>query len=80
MYLLIGPRERLRYVGSFYAFSIWIGLGVLGIFNYLKTKLDKRVAAIIASVFCLIAAPALMASENWDDHDRSGRTIAIDVN
>ena len=74
------PRERdYAYVGSFYAFSIWVGLGVLGIFDYLKTKLNKRISAIIASVFCFIAAPALMASENWDDHDRSGRTIAIDV-
>tara|TARA_B100000683_G_scaffold266900_1_gene299838 strand:+ start:115 stop:3063 length:2949 start_codon:yes stop_codon:yes gene_type:complete len=74
------PRERdYAYVGSFYAFSIWVGLGVLGIFDYLKTKLNKRISAIIASIICLIAAPALMASENWDDHDRSGRTIAIDV-
>ena len=74
------PRERdYAYVGSFYAFAIWIGLGVLGIFEYLKNKLEKKNSAIIASVICLIAAPALMATENWDDHNRSGRTIAIDI-
>ena len=74
------PRERdYAYVGSFYAFAIWIGLGVLGIFDYFKNKLDKRSSAIISTVICLIAAPVLMASENWDDHDRSGRTITIDV-
>lgn len=74
------PRERdYAYVGSFYAFAIWIGLGVLGIFDFLKDKLNKQTSAIIASCVCLIAAPTLMASENWDDHNRSGRTIAIDV-
>ena len=74
------PRERdYAYVGSFYAFAIWIGLGVLGIFDFLKEKLNKQTAAILATSLCLIAAPVLMASENWDDHDRSGRTIAIDV-
>lgn len=74
------PRERdYAYVGSFYAFAIWIGLGVLGVFDFLKDKLNKQTSAILASGACLIAAPTLMASENWDDHNRSGRTIAIDV-
>ena len=74
------PRERdYAYVGSFYAFAIWIGLGVLGVFDFLKNKLNKQTSAIIASCVCLIAAPTLMASENWDDHNRSGRSIAIDV-
>ena len=51
------PRERdYAYVGSFYAFAIWIGLGVIGIFDYLKNKLEKKSSAKITSVICLIAA------------------------
>ena len=74
------PRERdYAYVGSFYAFAIWIGIGVLGIVNTLQKKFDKKTSAILATVVCFIAAPLLMASENWDDHDRTGRTITIDV-
>ena len=74
------PRERdYAYVGSFYAFSIWIGIGVLGIFDFLKEKINKQTAAILSTSVCLIAAPVLMASENWDDHTREGRTITIDV-
>ena len=74
------PRERdYAYVGSFYAFSIWIGIGVLGIFDFLKEKINKQTAAILSTAVCLIAAPILMASENWDDHTREGRTITIDV-
>ena len=74
------PRERdYAYVGSFYAFSIWIGLGVLGVFHFLKEQMNKETAAILSTTICLIAAPMLMASENWDDHTREGRTITIDV-
>ncbi len=74
------PRERdYAYVGSFYAFSIWIGIGVLGIFDFLKEKINKQTAASLSTAVCLIAAPVLMASENWDDHTREGRTITIDV-
>jgi len=74
------PRERdYAYVGSFYAFAIWIGIGVLGIFDFLKNKLNKNTAAIVATVACFAAAPLLMASENWDDHNRNDRTITIDV-
>ncbi|MBT5354179.1 MAG: DUF2723 domain-containing protein, partial [Flavobacteriales bacterium] len=74
------PRERdYAYVGSFYAFAIWIGLGVLGIFDYLKQKISAKTSAILATSVCLLAVPVLMASENWDDHDRTGRTIALDV-
>ena len=74
------PRERdYAYVGSFYAFAIWIGLGVLAIFDYLKQKISAKTSAILATSVCLLAVPVLMASENWDDHDRTGRTIALDV-
>ena len=74
------PRERdYAYVGSFYAFSIWIGLGVLGIFDLLKKRIPGRTAAAMSTLVCLIAVPVLMASENWNDHNRTGRSIALDV-
>ncbi|MCF8453836.1 MAG: DUF2723 domain-containing protein, partial [Pedobacter sp.] len=72
------PRERdYAYAGSFYAFSIWIGLGVLGVIRFFEKYLPKTVVAILASVVCL-GVPVLMASENWDDHDRSNRFAARD--
>ena len=74
------PRERdYAYVGSFYAFAVWIGLGVLGIIEYLKQKFSAKTSTILATSVCFLAVPVLMASENWDDHDRTGRTIALDV-
>ncbi|HAF30487.1 MAG TPA: DUF2723 domain-containing protein [Bacteroidales bacterium] len=73
------PRERdYAYAGSFYAFSIWIGLGVLGIYKFLNKKLPAIASAGIATTICLIAVPTIMATENWDDHDRSNRYIARD--
>ncbi len=73
------PRERdYAYAGSFYAFAIWIGLGVMGISNLLSKKLPKVVGASLATVICLALVPGIMASENWDDHDRSDRYIARD--
>ena len=73
------PRERdYAYVGSFYAFAIWIGLGVLGIYDFLSNKLDKTVSASLATIIALII-PTLMAANNWDDHDRSGRFTALEV-
>ncbi|MFV0391520.1 MAG: DUF2723 domain-containing protein [Paludibacteraceae bacterium] len=72
------PRERdYAYAGSFYAFSIWVGLGVLGVAKLLEKFLSKNIAATIAAVACL-GVPALMGAQNWDDHDRSGRTTARD--
>ena len=74
------PRERdYAYVGSFYFYSVWIGLGVLGIFELLSKLTGEKVAAPVAGLLCFLAVPALMASENWDDHDRSGRYLARDV-
>lgn len=67
------PRERdYAYAGSFYAFSIWIGLGVMWIYDLLKRVIKPEVAATIAGVTTL-AIPIQMASQNWHDHDRSGR-------
>lgn len=72
------PRERdYAYAGSFYAFSIWIGLGVLGIIKAIDKYIPKAVAASVVTIFAL-GVPALMATENWDDHDRSNRYVARD--
>jgi|TARA_B110000240_G_scaffold30010_1_gene31835 hypothetical protein len=74
------PRERdYAYVGSFYAFSIWIGLGMLGIYDFLKKNINPRLSLISATIISLLMAPALMASENWNDHDRSDRYTALEV-
>lgn len=75
------PRERdYAYVGSFYAFAIWIGIGVLYIKDLLAGFVKNRMAAIgIASAICLLAVPVLMASQEWDDHDRSKKTLARDL-
>ncbi len=73
------PRERdYAYAASFYAFSIWIGFAVLALFEAFKALKNRSVAAVVATVISLFAAPVLMASQNWDDHDRSGRYTAID--
>lgn len=75
------PRERdYAYAGSFYAFAIWIGLGVLGVVEALRRLLrNPLVATAVATIVCLLAVPTLMAQQNWDDHDRSGCTIARDM-
>ena len=73
------PRERdYAYVGSFYAFSIWIGMGVLAIYDFLSKRMSSKSSAGLATVIALIV-PTLMAAENWDDHDRSGRFTALEV-
>ena len=75
------PRERdYVYAGSFYAFCIWIGLGVLAIRDIMGYVLgrDTKLTATLATVIAL-GVPALLAAENWDDHDRSGRTMARDI-
>jgi hypothetical protein len=72
------PRERdYAYAGSFYAFCIWIGLGVPALIKGLRKVLPSTPAALIGSLLCL-CIPALMASENWDDHNRSDRYTARD--
>ena len=71
------PRERdYSLVGSFYIFAIWIGLGVLALFEEFKKWITPRIWAPAITVICLLAVPVLMASQNWDDHDRSGRYTA----
>lgn len=74
------PRERdYAYAGSFYAFSIWIGIGVAGIFQILRSRLKANLSAFAALILSMLAVPAMLAMENWDDHDRSGRYIARDI-
>jgi len=74
------PRERdYAFAGSFYAFSIWIGIGVAGIFRILNSKLKANLSAIIAVGISFLVVPMLLAIENWDDHDRSGRYTARDI-
>ncbi|MEE1112798.1 MAG: DUF2723 domain-containing protein [Bacteroidales bacterium] len=73
------PRERdYAYAGSFYAFSIWIGLGVYALWEWTRKikQLSEVARASIIGGICLLAVPVLMASEEWDDHDRSGRYMA----
>ncbi len=73
------PRERdYGYVGSFYAFAIWIGLGVFAIADVLSKKVSANIATIVAIIIGLFSAPVLMAKEGWDDHDRSDRYTARD--
>ncbi len=76
----IQPRERdYAYAGSFYAFAVWIGLGVYALFDSLNNKLRKGYMAILLTIVCLALVPGIMASQNWDDHDRSGRYTARDI-
>jgi hypothetical protein len=72
------PRERdYALVGSFYVFALWIGFGVYAIFDYIKKWLAPKIAAPLIIVLTLCAAPLLMASQNWDDHDRSEKYTAL---
>jgi hypothetical protein len=74
------PRERdYAYAGSFYAFAIWIGFGFMFVYELFRKILGSRIAAAITLVILLAACPVLMAAENWDDHDRSGRYTARDI-
>lgn len=75
----VEPRERdYIYVGSFYAFAIWIGLGVLALSQWIG-KLNKNLAlsGIIATLIT-VPIPVLMATQNWDDHNRQGRYFSVD--
>jgi len=74
------PRERdYAFVGSFYVFAIWIGLGVLGLFELLKEHQKKTGIAVALTAALLVLVPGIMASENWDDHTRANRYTARDV-
>ncbi|HLW31185.1 MAG TPA: DUF2723 domain-containing protein [Aequorivita sp.] len=71
------PRERdYALVGSFYVFAMWIGYGVYALFDLLKEYLKPKMALPIVLAATVLAGPVLLASQNWDDHDRSNRYTA----
>ncbi len=73
------PRERdYAYVGSFFAFSIWIGLGVTGIIEMLKNYVNNKILGYAIVALTLLASSVWMGYQNWDDHDRSNRYVAPD--
>jgi hypothetical protein len=69
------PRERdYSYCGSTYAFSIWIGLGVIYLIDLVKKRFKREnISILLVTLICLILVPGIMAEQNWDDHDRSGK-------
>jgi len=72
------PRERdYAVVGSFYFFAIWLGIGVFALYDYLKKYVKPLPVAFAVTAVSLLAAPVLMASQNWDDHDRSNKYSAL---
>ena len=76
----IQPRERdYSYVGSFYAFAIWIGLGVIALAELLSVKISPKGAAVAATAVCLLAGPVLLAKEEWKAHDRSTKWTPHDM-
>ena len=74
------PRERdYAYAASFYFFAVWIGFGVLALFEWLSKLAPEKIAAPVSGILCACAVPLIMGTQNWDDHDRSGRYLARDV-
>ena len=73
------PRERdYAYAGSFYAFCIWIGIGVMGVMELLQKIIKNKMAvAVVAFVLCL-SVPTVMAASGWEGHNRSNKTAALD--
>ena len=73
------PRERdYAYVGSFYAFAIWCGLGIPAIFSWLKTRMTSKLIPALVTIVPALAIPLQMVSQTWDDHDRSDRYACRD--
>jgi hypothetical protein len=73
------PRERdYAFAASFYAFAIWIGLGVYAIYEWCKKYFNPSAVAVASTVVCM-SVPAILAAQNWDDHDRSKRTLTRDI-
>ena len=85
IYLNMPPfqvRERdYAFAGSFYFFTVWIGLGVLGLYDLLDETLNRKFSTSLGAFLTAVClcVPALMAAENWDDHDRSGRRTAPEL-
>src|SRR5690606_779313 len=66
-------------VGSFYAFAMWIGFGVLSLYEGIKKYLQPKVAVPVVLGISMLAAPVLLAEENGDDHNRSNKYTALNV-
>ncbi len=74
------PRERdYAYAGSFYAFSIWIGIGVIAVYEWVRPLFRGVLSATLSVFLCIILIPGIMAQQNLDDHNRSGRYTARDI-
>ncbi len=74
------PRERdYAFVGSFYAFAIWIGIGVLFVKDLLQKFMSAGVANYVAAGACFLAVPVIMCNQEWDDHDRGKKVLARDL-
>lgn len=75
----VEPRERdYIYVGSFYAFAIWIGMGVIAIAHALRKLTNNFAVAGLVATLITVPVPAILASQNWDDHDRGDRYFSVD--
>lgn len=75
----IEPRERdYIYAGSYYAYAIWIGFGVIALADWIGNIIKNGKASAITATLIGLSAPALMAAQGWDDHDRSGRYFSVD--
>ncbi len=73
------PRERdYVYAGAFYAFCIWIGIGVVAMYSAISRVVAGKKGVALATLLCM-SVPVILATENWDDHDRSHRTMARDI-
>ncbi len=74
------PRERdYSVVGSFYVFAIWIGFGAYALYDFLSKFTKQKILAPAVTLVCLILVPGILAANNWDDHDRSGKKTALSM-
>jgi hypothetical protein len=75
----VEPRERdYIYVGSFYAFAVWIGFAVIALVDLLRKWMSQGVAPVVAATLLCLTAPAIMGQQGWDDHNRSNRYFSVD--
>ncbi|MES2809002.1 MAG: DUF2723 domain-containing protein [Bacteroidota bacterium] len=76
----VQPRERdYSYVSSFYAFAIWIGIGVIALADFLRRKISPKTAAYVAIAICLLTVPVVLAKQEWKAHDRSTKMVPHDM-
>ena len=75
------PRERdYSYAGSFYAFAIWMGFGIIALIDWINklTKKSSVITAVVVGLICFAAVPCVLASNGWEEHNRAGKTSARD--